>query len=251
MLKRILVFLFAIATLSQSSFSQNKNEVAVIAYLAGRAAVLDSFPVQKLTHLIFSFCHLKGNKLSVNNAADTACIQKMVSFKQQYPHLKIILSIGGWGGCKDCSAVFSTHSGRKAFARSTKELMEYFNTDGIDLDWEYPAIAGYPGHAYSATDRKDFTLLIKTLRRELGNKYEISFAAGGFDLFIDSSVECKRVMRHVDKVNLMSYDLVNGFSRFSGHHTALYSTPQQKQSTDNAVNRLIKAGVPPKKIIIG
>jgi chitinase len=49
----------------------------------------------------------------------------------------------------------------------------------------------------------------------------------------------------------MSYDLVHGFSKISGHHTPLYSTPQQKQSTDNAVNRLIEAGVPAKKIIIG
>lgn len=49
----------------------------------------------------------------------------------------------------------------------------------------------------------------------------------------------------------MSYDLVNGFSTVSGHQTPLYSTPEQKQSTDNAVNRLIAEGVPSKKIIIG
>jgi chitinase len=161
------------------------------------------------------------------------------------------LSLGGWGGCKDCSTAFATDTGRKAFARSTKKLMKYFHTDGIDLDWEYPAIAGYPDHLYSTADRKNFTLLIKAIRKKLGKKYEISFAAGGFDLFIDSSVEWKKVMRMADKVNLMSYDLVHGFSQVSGHHTPLYSTPQQKQSTNNAVMRLLEAGVPAKKIIIG
>jgi len=50
---------------------------------------------------------------------------------------------------------------------------------------------------------------------------------------------------------VMSYDLVHGFSQVSGHHTPLYSTPQQKQSTNNAVMRLLEAGVPAKKIIIG
>lgn len=129
--------------------------------------------------------------------------------------------------------------------------MQYFKTDGIDLDWEYPAIPGYPGHDYSPADRKNFTSLVKTLRKALGAKYEISFAAGGFDHFIDSSIEWKEVMRTADKVNVMSYDLVHGFSKVSGHHTPLYSTPQQKESGDNAVMRLIQIGVPANKIILG
>lgn len=223
----------------------------MIGYFAGRPTALDSFPVQKLTHLIFSFCHLKGYKLSVDRATDTACIQKMVSFKQKYPSLKIILSLGGWGGCKDCSTVFATRKGRKTFARSTRKVLEYFQTDGIDLDWEYPVIAGYPGHAHSTADKKNFTSLIKILRKELGTKYEISFAAGGFVQFIDSSIEWKKVMKKADKVNVMSYDLVHGYSKISGHHTPLYSTPQQKESGDNAVTRLIQAGVPANKIILG
>ena len=129
--------------------------------------------------------------------------------------------------------------------------MGYFQTDGIDLDWEYPVIAGYPGHAHSAADKKNFTLLIKTLRKEFGTKYEISFAAGGFDRFIDSSIEWKKVIKKADKVNVMSYDLVHGFSKISGHHTPLYSTKQQKESGDNAVMRLIQAGVPANKIVLG
>lgn len=231
--------------------AQNKKQTCITGYFAGNAALLDSFPVEKLTHLVFSFGHLDSNKLHISNAGDTACIQKMVSFKKKYPGLKIILSLGGWGGCRDCSAVFSTDKGRNEFAASTKELMEYFHTDGIDLDWEYPAIAGYPGHLYSEDDKKNFTLLIRSLRRTLGKKYEISFAAGGFDKFIDSSIEWKDVMQIADKVYLMSYDLVHGFSTVSGHHTPLYSTPQQKLSTDHAVHQMLAAGVPPGKIVIG
>lgn len=250
-LKTIIFTLCAANILFISAFSQQENDIAVIGYFAGRATALDSFPVQKLTHLIFSFCHLKEGKLSVDRATDTACIQKMVSFKQKYPSLKIILSLGGWGGCKDCSKVFATRKGRKIFAKSTKAVMEYFQTDGIDLDWEYPVIAGFPGHAYSTDDKKNFTALITKLRKELGAKHEISFAAGGFDRFIDSSIEWKKVMKKADKVNVMSYDLVHGFSKVSGHHTPLYSTLQQKESGDNAVKRLIQAGVPANKIILG
>lgn len=250
-MKPILIALLATTIFFSSGFSQQNNNIAVIGYFAGRASALDSFPVQKLTHLIFSFCHLKDGRLSVDRARDTACIEKMVSFKQKYPSLKVILSLGGWGGCKDCSSTFATRKRRKAFAKSTAHTMKYFHTDGIDLDWEYPAIPGYPEHLYSPMDKKNFTALIKILRKKLGSKYEISFAAGGFDLFIDSSIEWKKVMQMADKVNVMSYDLVHGASKTSGHHTPLYSTVQQKQSGDNAVSRLIQAGVPPNKIVLG
>ena len=243
-----------IGIISFHSFAQKKSPkkpIAVIAYYAGRTTMIDSFEVEKLTHLIFCFCHLKGNLLSVGNARDSATIQKMVALKSRNPQLKIILSLGGWGGCQTCSAVFTTKKGRKEFAKSVRDLNNYFGTDGVDLDWEYPAIEGFPGHAYSAEDKPAFTQLIKQLRKKLGKKNEISFAAGGFAKFIDSSLEWKKVMKKADRVNLMSYDLVSGFSTVSGHHTPLYSTMHQKESADHGVQMMLEAGVPAGKIVIG
>ncbi|MEO5594969.1 MAG: glycoside hydrolase family 18 protein [Chitinophagaceae bacterium] len=245
------VFFSIISLHTVAQKTNSKKSIAVIAYYAGRSTMIDSFEVEKLTHLIFCFCHLKGNKLSVGNARDSATIQRMVALKSRNPQLKIILSLGGWGGCQTCSPVFITGKGRRQFARSVRDLNNYFGTDGIDLDWEYPAIEGFPGHAYSPGDKPAFTQLVKQLRRKLGRKNEISFAAGGFAKFIDSSLEWKKVMKKVDRVNLMSYDLVSGFSTVSGHHTPLYSTPHQKESTDNGVQMMLGAGVPANKIVIG
>ena len=55
----------------------------------------------------------------------------------------------------------------------------------------------------------------------------------------------------VDKVNLMTYDLVHGYSTVTGHHTPLYSTPGQKESVDNAIHFLDSVGVPRHKMAIG
>jgi chitinase len=44
---------------------------------------------------------------------------------------------------------------------------------------------------------------------------------------------------------------VNGYSKFAGHHTPLYSTPKQLESADNAVQYLLKLGVPANKLVIG
>jgi chitinase len=49
----------------------------------------------------------------------------------------------------------------------------------------------------------------------------------------------------------MTYDLVNGYATITGHHTPLYSTPVQVESTDHAVAYLDSIGVPLRKIAIG
>ncbi len=224
---------------------------AIIEYYAGPANRVDSFECEKLTHIIYSFCHLKGNRLNVDDAGDTLTIRKLVGLKARNPKLKVLLSLGGWGGCRTCSEVFSTEQGRNEFSASVKELTDYFKTDGIDLDWEYPAITGYPGHRFVPEDKPNFTALVVSLRKALGKKHEISFAAGGFTTFLQESIEWGKVMKVVDYVNLMTYDLVHGYSTVTGHHTPLYSTAQQKESTDNAVRFLDSISVPRNKMVIG
>ena len=246
----LIPFFFILAGNGARGQSSPPN-ISVIGYYSGDAAKITAYPVEKLTHIIFSFCHLKGNRLSVNSLRDTLTIQQLVSLKSRNPSLKVILSLGGWGGCETCSAVFSTHKGRKQFARSVKKLNRYFKTDGLDLDWEYPGIPGYPGHAFSAGDRSNFTALVQALRKKLGKNKEISFAAGGFTAFLAESIEWQKITPLVDKVNLMTYDLVHGSSTVSGHHTPLYSTLQQVESTDHAVRFLDSIGVPRNKMVIG
>lgn len=249
------LFLAIASTIFILSFSFFRRPVQkrinVIAYYSGNEKTIDAYPVEKLTHIIYSFCHLKGNRLNVDNAGDSATIKKLVSLKKRNTQLKVMLSLGGWGGCKTCSDVFADAGNIKAFAASVKELNDYFQTDGIDLDWEYPAIEGHPGHPYKKEDRQNFTLLMKELRRELGSKNEISFAAGGFDKFLQESVEWDKVTPLMDRVNLMSYDLVSGFSTVTGHHTPLYSSAGQKVSAHHAIKYLEQAGVPADKIVIG
>ena len=150
-MKKFLFLFFAFIT--TVAFAQSKDKFSVIGYYAGDAQHVDAYPVEKLTHIIYSFCHLKGNKLNVDNANDTLTIKHLVELKKRNPSLNVILSIGGWSGCAPCSEAFSTNEGREEFAASTKHLMEYFKTDGIDLDWEYPAIEGYPGHRYVPKDK--------------------------------------------------------------------------------------------------
>jgi chitinase len=245
---KLYILLFLIPLLSAG---QNKENLSVIAYYMGDNKQIDDFEVSKLTHIIFSFCHLKDGKLSVDSSKDSITIKHLVSLKEKNPKLKIMLSLGGWGGCEPCSAVFSTAEKRAVFAKSVAKINDYFKCDGLDLDWEYPTIEGFPGHLYQTADKENFTDLIVLLRKELGTKNELSFAAGGFQKYLDESVEWKKIMPLVNRVNIMSYDLVNGYSKVTGHHTPLFSTNATEESTGRAVDYLLNIGIPVEKLVIG
>ena len=246
------MFLLLLATaMPGQGAGQSTSGFRIVGYYSGQSVPIDSFETYTLTHLIFCFGHLKGNRLWIGSATDSATIRSMVLQKRKNPELKVMLSLGGWGGCERCSDVFSTAAGRAEFAASVRELSTYFETDGIDLDWEYPTIPGFPGHTFRLEDKDNFTALLKELRTANGDDFQISFAAGGFTEYIQSAVDWPAIVPYTDFINIMTYDLVHGFSRVSGHHTPLYSTPQQTESTDHAVQMLLAAGVPADKLVIG
>ena len=223
----------------------------IIAYYSGKDKEIKTYYNPRITEIIFSFCHLSGNRLTVDNKKDTLTIRALVALKKNNTKLKILLSLGGWGGCKTCSDVFSSDSGRVEFAESVLDLTNYFQTDGIDLDWEFPALAAYPEHPFKVEDKVNFTLLMKTLRNKLGKSKEISVICAGVSPFLEGSLDLPDIVPYIDRINLMTYDLIGSKTHFSGHHTPLYSTSWQTASADHAVHYLDSLKIPHYKICIG
>jgi chitinase len=223
----------------------------VVAYYTGNSETIKKYPVDKLTHLIYSFLKLSDDHLVFRDDDQRKTVEKLVALKKQYPHLKIMVSIGGWGGCAPCSNLFASPEHRNNFARSVVALFQRYHIDGLDLDWEYPAIEGYPGHAWDKADRNNFTELVKALRKEMGSRFLLSFAAGGFVKYLEESIDWQQVVPAVDFVNLMTYDLVNGYSQVTGHHTLLYDYRPQQESTRKCVDWLLDKNVDSHKLIVG
>jgi chitinase len=241
----LIIFVFACFQLAgQPSYK-------IIAYYTGNGETIKQYPLEKLTHIIFSFLKLNNDSLTFRNEEQRRSLQQLVELKKQYPHLKIMVSIGGWGGCAPCSELFASAEHRNNFAKSTVALFKQYNIDGLDLDWEYPAIEGYPGHAWDKADKNNFTELVKALRREMGSDMVLSFAAGGFMKYLEESIDWNEVMPFVDFVNLMTYDLVNGYSTVTGHHTLLYDYKPGQESTRKCVEWLLNKKLPPAKLIVG
>jgi chitinase len=232
--------LFLLLFLFLTSSAQRRNP-RIIAYYTGNGETIRQHPVSSLTHIIYSFLKISNDTLTFHNEKQKKTLQQLVRLKQQYPQLKIMVSIGGWSGCAPCSDLFASEAHRRMFAKTTVQLFREYNVDGIDLDWEYPAIEGFPGHKYTPADKDNFTALVKALREEMGEKYILSFAAGGFIKYLVHSIDWVNVMPLVDFVNLMTYDLVGGYSTVTGHHTPLMDYREGQESTNKCVTWLLHA----------
>jgi chitinase len=161
----------------------------IIAYYTGNGESIKQWPVNKLTHIIYSFLRIRNDSLSFHHEKQENSLRQIVDLKKVYPTLKVMVSIGGWGGCSFCSSMFSSAARRKTFIETTISLFRKYGIDGLDLDWEYPAIEGYPGHAYTPEDKNNFTLLVKEMRQKMGNDFMLTFAAGGFVQYLEESID--------------------------------------------------------------
>lgn len=231
--------------------AQQNTSYKIIAYYTGTAENLQQYPLNKLTHIIYSFVKLQHDSLMLRDAGQEQNVRQIVELKRKYPQLKIMVSMGGWSGCEPCSDLFADARHRRTFAQTTVALLKKYHLDGIDLDWEYPAIEGFPGHKYHARDKENFTELIRVLRQEMGGRFLLSFAAGGFGKYIGESVDWQAVYPLVDFINLMTYDLVGGYATVTGHHTPLKGYNEVQESTETCVSMLMNRNIPANKLITG
>ena len=178
----------------------------------------------------------------------------LARIRQINPEIQIILSVGGWsaGGFSEAAA---TEEGRATFATSAAAIINDYELDGLDIDWEYPTIPA-AGIGASPEDRQTFTYLLQTCRDELdklpGKRPLLTIAAGSGPYWCKNT-EMEKVTPLLDYVQIMTYDMSNGYGHVTGHHTNLYqpAEAQKESSAELSVQDFLDHGVPAEKIVIG
>src|SRR3954464_5480475 len=125
-----IIFLFAGCT---HHIHPASSPYKIIAYYSGKGDSIYKYPVEKLTHIIYSFLKLDGDSLTFRDSAQEKTVRQLVELKKQWPALKIMVSMGGWGGCSPCSELFSSAEHRNNFAKSAVSLFDQYGIDGLDL----------------------------------------------------------------------------------------------------------------------
>ena len=256
----VLPLLICAVVITTSFSPAKKKKPVIIGYVGGFRGLIntDSINIRRLSHINYAFVDVKDNRAWLHNeATDTVNLRKLSELKQKNPGLNILISLGGWSWSKNFSDAVLTDSSTRNFANSCIDIVAKYNLDGVDIDWEYPGMKG-DNNKFRPEDKEHYTLLFKYLREGLdslnrltGRKYYLTTAVGASQSYIDHT-EMDKVQQYADYINLMSYDYKGGNDTISGHHTNLYSSPDDSdESTDRSVKAFLAAGVPKNKLVVG
>jgi chitinase len=184
--------------------------------------------------------------------------EQVAALKEKYPHIKVNLSVGGYGA--EFSDTADDPELRGKLIANICDWLEKYNLDGIDIDWEYPVgpdwgadIKVRPG------DRGNFITLLTEIRTAIdslgektGKYYPLSIAVPVGPWYVEKN-RIKDAAQIVDTVKLMAYDYSGAWSPTTGHHANLYgkSDPRDQLSTKRAVDMYIAKGIPANKISVG
>ncbi|MTH15349.1 glycosyl hydrolase family 18 protein [Flavobacterium sp. LC2016-01] len=302
-----LLFLFLLFPLL--ALAQPAHGKKVVGYYAQWSIYARDFNVpqidgSKLTHLNYSFygttydpAHPENTKLlCLDSYADFEHMEggipwdapvkgnfyDLMKLKQKYPHLKILISVGGWTKGQDLSPIAASPVARAALAADMANFITtYPFIDGFDIDWEYPLSGGtdgtevingapIPAQKYSPDDNKNLVYLLKAMRQAMPNKL-ISIAAGNnvrnvakqylgplnraqYGMSEDISTYC-------DYITYFGYDFGGNWYDKTCYNAPLYASGNtndplygatQSESLDELTNQYLNVvGFPANKLIMG
>ncbi|KAJ3774473.1 glycoside hydrolase family 18 protein [Lentinula raphanica] len=166
-------------------------------------------------------------------------------------------SIGGWGGSQYFSSAVSTDNNRRFFVQEVIRIINTYNLDGIDFDWEYPGHQGLPGNQVNPADSSNYLLFLQLLRSSLPRQLKIT-AATSQTPFTDATgqpmKDVSAFAQVLDWIMIMNYDVWQS-SPTPGPNAPLYdgchNSTQPEANAASAVKQWGQAGFPLKKQILG
>jgi len=212
-----------------------------------------------------------------------------VGMKKKNPAIKSLISVGGWN-FNDCNCspwqcfgqgsatceIFSTIAASTEmtlqFANNIIDFCRRWGFDGFDLDWEYPVKASHNSNTKvdgefveTPQDYVNYVTLLRTLKEEFRKESEASglpplllmAAVGVGKDTIDVAYDIPGMSKHLDLINLMTYDIHGGWESRTGCNAPLYATAEDEAlsgyplSVSWAVDYWLSGGASPSQVTIG
>ena len=232
---------------------------------------------QKLTHINYAFANIANGEIALGDR--WADIEKpypgdswddplrgnfnaLLTLKERHPHVKTLISVGGWTWSGRFSDVAVSEDSRSRFSASCVDFMTRYGFDGVDIDWEYPVSGGLASNRTREEDRENFTLLLAELRRQIDARaardkrpYLLTIAApAGSGTY--ANIEIDRIHPLLDWINLMTYDFNGGWSDQTGFNAGLFAASENDNKIPGlnaaaAIRAYLAAGVPARNLQMG
>ncbi|CAN5486352.1 glycosyl hydrolase family 18 protein [soil metagenome] len=243
-------FLIFLATilLAACTSNQSLNDVPkapassfkVIGYYGSWGPRASDLDLTGLTHINYSFAipAKEGNGLEPLSQGEK--LKELLDIAHQNGQ-KVFIAIGGWsigdGGGDDTRfhRIAETEKGREEFSQAIMKLVEEYNLDGVDMDWEYPDAGESSDH---------FAALMESLANELHSRgKELSAAVISYNSRVGAGIK-EEVFATADWINIMAYD--DNYNKPEPAPHSPYSLAEK------SLNYWIKErGLPVEKAVLG
>ncbi len=197
------------------------QDFRIVAYVTD-AIVESVIPYDKLTHINYSFLTPKAD--GTFNPVSNAWKLQRIAKNAHARGVKVLISVGGWGWEKQFEAVAGTPELRSTFVRNLKAVVDGYQIDGADIDWEYPA---------AGRSAENFLALIRELRVALPGRLVTAAVVSHGE---NAAGILRETFELFDFVNVMAYD--------GPEHGTL-------QQFNQGLAFWADRGVPPHKIVMG
>jgi chitinase len=164
----------------------------VVGYVTD-AAVPEVIPYDKLTAINFAFLipNADGSFQPLENAWKLQTIVALAHARG----VRVLISVGGWGWDKQFEALAADPATRSLFVAGLVQIVDQYQLDGVDIDWEYPA----RGDSSDA-----FLALMRELRQAFPPPKILSAAVAALGQNADGIPTASFSL--MDYANLMVYD---------------------------------------------
>jgi chitinase len=166
--------------------------------------------------------------------------------------VQVLLSLGGWGWDQQFAKIVADPAAEDRYVAAALAIVEEFDYDGIDLDWEYPdAEQEIPG----------FERLVRRLRAGV----DAIGAKRGRPLLVTMAVAANPgtlswlntdfLLESFDWMNVMTYDYAGRQSRQARHNAPLFASsklPAGAPSIERTIRYLLdERKLPPQRLLLG
>lgn len=180
---------------------------------------------------------------------------QLITLRKQQPHLKNIISIGGWKRSENFSSLSSTVAGRKQVAQSAIEFMDKYKFDGIEIDWQFPiyrSISPTKGQVLNQKeDANNLGLLMEEIKTQCALLLKKCWLQVVLAPYSIDEIEQANLLNDSTNAVVVDVSRIYGEKEVLTDHLSPLFALSGKRSVNQVINQLKSTGVIANKIVMG
>jgi chitinase len=238
---------FCLQSSSLAGPEENGTDKVFVGYLFGRPRKIN---FRLYTHLCHAFL-LADEEGKLQQARNVP--SRELTGEAHKAGVKVILSVGGWGWDKQFASIVAKPDAEDRYVKAVMEIVDEFDYDGIDLDWEYP-------------DTEQEVIGFERLSRRFRKQLDAVGARKSRPMVLTMAAAANPgtlkwlgkefLLENMDWINVMTYDFTGDWANYAGHHSPLFASSKQPGRSPRSAELTMKylleeRGLPANRLALG